>query len=389
LFSAIIGDSGAGKTRFERACASWFHHQQENARARYEADMADYERELEEIQQLEKRRKKDDPPINRPKPKLPRERKFLFNVATPEAVARKLGHQARGSVWMRGELKGLICGIDQYKGKGDGTELILEYWDAGGKSVDRVDEGNSFYASEGNLSIVGGIQGRAFQTAFTDVDDSQGLAARFLFCQVATLPMRRVSGVRCLPDMLPDIWARINTLQSEALTLDEAADALYTDLFDQFQDLATSAPYEAVKAWCRKLPGQVLRVAAAVHLIRWGSEAADSPSTIGAESILAAWAWLSHCHDSFTLLQDQMRGSTMASLMDAVISLAKGQPDGVSLRDLYVLHLKAQAKKLADPLGKQPADLIREVCLELQANGYGEIKRVGKSDRFIAMEGKP
>jgi len=389
LFSGIVGDSGAGKTRFERACADWFHRQQETARARYEIDMEDYQRDIEEIQQLEKRRKKDDPPVNRPKPKMPRERKFLFNVATPEAVARKLGHQARGSVWMRGELKGLICGIDQYKGKGDGTELILEYWDAGGKAVDRVDEGNSFYASEGNLSIVGGIQGRAFQSAFTDIDDSQGLAARFLFCQVATLPMRRVSGVRYLPALLPDIWEKISQTEMVRMTLDEAADSLYTDLFDQFQELATSAPYEAVKAWCRKLPGQVLRVAAAVHLIRWGSGAADNPGAIGAESILAAWAWLSHCHDSFTLLQDQMRGSTMASLMDAVISLAKGQPGGVSLRDLYALHLKAQAKKLADPLGKQPADLIREVCLELQANGYGEIKRVGKSDRFIAMEGKP
>ena len=348
--------------------------------------MSDYERRVIEIKREEQKRRKNkddgDPAQELPRP--PRERKYIFNVATPEAVARKLGYQARGSVWMRGELKGLICGIDQYKSKGDGTELILEYWDAGGKAVDRVDDANSFYAAEGNLSIVGGIQGKAFASAFTDIDDTQGLAARFLFCQVPTLPMRRVKGHKQLPLILPDIWSRINQVSQSTLVLDDAADSFFTDCFDQFEELAIAAQYEAVRAWCRKLPGQLLRVSAAVHLISWAYGEESDPCQIGARAVIAGWEWLIHCHDSFTLLQDQMRGYSPSALMDAVLGLAKQSPDGVSLRDLYAIHLKAQLKKAADPLGKLPADLVREICQELEANGYGCLRRVGKSDRFYA-----
>lgn len=384
LFSAVLGDSGSGKTRIEKACSAWFHKRQEEARARYEQEIADYERQVAEIKREEQKRKKDDSGPTREMPRPPRERKFIFNVATPEAVARKLGYQARGSVWMRGELKGLLGGIDQYKSKGDGTELILEYWDAGGKAVDRVDEANSFYAAEGNLSIVGGIQGKAFASAFTDIDDAQGLAARFLFCQVPTLPMQRVAGSRELPSILADIWSRINQLGHPFFTLDPAADSLFTDCFGQFEELAIAAQYEAVRAWCRKLPGQLLRVSAAIHLISWAYGEEDDPCQIGPTAVLAGWQWLTHCHDSFTLLQDQMRGYSPSALMAAILDLARQSPDGVSLRDIYAIHLKAQLKKAGDPLGKLPADLVREICQELESNGYGCIRRVGKSDRFYA-----
>lgn len=383
IFSAIVGDSGAGKSRIEKVCSGWFHKQQREAHNRYQQDMADYEERMLEI-----KRNKDASTPARPKPTPPTERKYLFNGATTEAVERRLSSQTRGSIWIRPELKGLICGIDQYKSnKGDGTETILEYWDGGGKAVDRVDEAKSFYV-EGNLSIVGGIQGKVFQSAFTDLNDAQGLAARFLFCQIPTLPMRRVKGSLRLEPILENIWTRISKLDIDFLTLDTDADNLFTDLFSQFQELETAAQHETVKAWCRKLPGQLLRVAASIHLITWAHEGKKSfePYLIGPRAVLAGWEWLTHCYDSFTLLQDQIRGNTLHALMTAILDLARQSTDGVSLRDIYSNHLRAQLKKASDPLGKLPADLVREICQELENNGYGYLKRVGKSDRFYARE---
>ena len=383
LFCAIVGDSGAGKTRIAKACSSWFHRRQKEASNRYQEELADYEQKMMEL-----KRKKDDATPARPKPTPPTQRQYFFNDTSTQGLERRLGNQDKGSVWMRDELKGLICGVDQYKSnKGDGTESILEYWDGGGKTVNRVDETKSFYL-EANVSIVGCIQGQIFRSAFTDLNDAQGLAARFLFCQLPTLPMKRGRGSLELEPILDDIWTRISKLDINSLILDPEADNLFDAFFSQFEELATAAQHETVKAWCRKLPGQLLRVAAAIHLITWAHEKGkgSEPYLIGPGAVLAAWEWLTHCHDSFTLLQDQIRGNSLSALMAAILDLARQFPDGVSLRDIYSNHLRTQFKKVCDPLGKLPSELVREICQELEDNGYGCIKRVGKSDRFYAKE---
>lgn len=106
------------------------------------------------------------------------ERKFLFEVATIQAVMRRLSEQGEnGSLWARDEIAGLFKSLSQFtaKGEGEGLECLLPMWDGTSAAVDRVLHEDSYYLAATRLGIAGGIQPGVFRKIFTDPDDASTL----------------------------------------------------------------------------------------------------------------------------------------------------------------------------------------------------------------------
>ncbi|WP_048326970.1 DUF3987 domain-containing protein, partial [Crocosphaera watsonii] len=135
LWTCIVAESGTGKSRAEKVILGPLKKLQHAEKKRFKT-------ELNEYKELEKIRQKDEPSPPLPKP----ERKYLFEVATIQAVMKRLSEQGvNGSLWARDEMAGLFKSLNQFKSRGaenEGLECLLKMWDGDGSFVDRVNIDN-------------------------------------------------------------------------------------------------------------------------------------------------------------------------------------------------------------------------------------------------------
>lgn len=194
-WTCIVAESGTGKTRAENLILAPIKERQ----------YREYERFRDEIKKSKEQTKaslKNDEKLPLPKG----EKKYLFEVATIQAMMRRLAEQEdNGSVWARDEIAGLFKSLKQFsKQDNEAVECLLKMWDGTGSFVERMDaENDSYSVFETRLSITGGIQPGAFRQAFKDPDDVQGLQARMLFALPKVMPAKRVKGYCVLSDLLP------------------------------------------------------------------------------------------------------------------------------------------------------------------------------------------
>ena len=102
-------------------------------------------------------------------PTPPTPRKYLFDVATIQAVVkRSADNGANGALWARDELAGLFNSLGQFSksGSDEALQILLKLWDGGAIFVDRASMTDSFYAQDSALSITGGIQPNVFRKIF-------------------------------------------------------------------------------------------------------------------------------------------------------------------------------------------------------------------------------
>jgi Protein of unknown function (DUF3987)/Primase C terminal 2 (PriCT-2) len=259
-WTCIVGESGTGKSRAEALILGNLKQKQHREKQRWLEQMAEYK------QICLSSSKNDDIEIQPPAP----ERKYLFEVATIQAVMRRLSEQhENGSIWARDEIAGLFKSLGQFQGKkgdNEGLECLLKMWDGSGSFVDRVNaETDSYAVPETRLSIAGGIQPGAFRTAFKDPDDAQGLQARFLYAIPQVFPARRVKGYCQLSDILPPLYDWLDQLPTGRIKLSPEADHRYSNLVEQIGLQAEQSTSGAIRAWMRKLPTQLLRIALGLH----------------------------------------------------------------------------------------------------------------------------
>ena len=262
-WTCIVGESGTGKSRAESVILGNLKQKQHQEKKRWLEQTQEYK------QITQNKAKDDNTEIEPPAP----ERKYLFEVATIQAVMRRLSEQREnGSIWARDEIAGLFKSLGQFQGKkgdNEGLECLLKMWDGSGSFIDRVNaETDSYSIPETRLSIAGGIQPGAFRTAFKDPHDAQGLQARFLYAIPQVFPAKRVKGYCQLSDILAPIirLARPITL-SGTIKLSCEADRRYSKLVEQIGLQAEQSSCPAVRAWMRKLPTQLLRIALGLHLV--------------------------------------------------------------------------------------------------------------------------
>jgi hypothetical protein len=121
IWTCIVAESGTGKSRAEKLILAPLKKLQHAEKKRFKAEFAEYK-------ELEKMRAKDEPSPPLPKP----ERKYLFEVATIQAVMKRLSEQGvNGSLWARDEMAGLFKSLNQFKSRGaesEGLECLLKMW---------------------------------------------------------------------------------------------------------------------------------------------------------------------------------------------------------------------------------------------------------------------
>ena len=393
-WTCLVGESGTGKSRAEKLILAPLKQLQYQEKQRYLSALKEYKDRINQ-------KKQDDPSPEPPKP----ERKYLFEVATIQAVMRRLSEQGlNGSVWARDELAGLFKSLNQFNarsGENEGLECLLKMWDGDGSLVDRVNaEDDSYAVEETRLNIAGGIQPGAFRQAFKDPNDPQGLQARFLYTLPKIYPAKRVKGYCQLSDMLPDLYHWLDQLPTGTIKLSDEADQRYTHLVEQIGSQTESSPNLAIRAWMRKLPTQLLRIALALHLVEYYDYTINhQPLTITnspernfwelqLDTLERAVEVCRYYRSAFQVVQEKASDTdSISSILLKIWDLGITQPDGMTPREIY-RNIKAIGRR-AKELGRTVSAYTLELLSKLVEMGKGKLEKQGRFYRFKAIFNSP
>ena len=376
-WTCIVGESGTGKSRAESVILANLKQKQHREKKRWLEEMQEYR------QISQSKSKNDDLEIEPPIP----ERKYLFEVATIQAVMRRLSEQHdNGSIWARDEIAGLFKSLGQFQGKkgdNEGLECLLKMWDGSGSFVDRVNAENDSYAvPETRLNIAGGIQPGAFRTAFKDPDDAQGLQARFLYAIPQVFPAKRVKGYCELSDILPPLYDWLDRCPTGKIKLSSEADRRYSNLVEQIGLQAEQSTSGAVRAWMRKLPTQLLRIALGLHLVECYYNGDRFFGELQLTTLERAVEVCRYYRSTFALVREKTADSdNISSILLKMWDLATVKPDGVTPRELY-RGIKAIGRR-AQQTGRSIAAYTIELINKLVQMGKGTLEKNGRSFRFF------
>ena len=277
LYFALIGRSGLGKSPPTRAVQYPLIRKNTEWYRQYELEYEKWENEIAHRRNLSREEKSS----LGPNPKPPARKRILMNDSTPEALIQAFQNNPRGLLWTRDELAGLILNLDRYAGqKGDTKSLLMEGYDCGNYSYDRVK--NQIYIPNLCLSIYGNIQPENMPHVFSDLDASMGFLPRFIFIIVnrnrpAMWTDQGVSPVTMatLSDLFNGLLALEFGDDGEPvfIHMDPAARNLYIEWFNEqsfepWREFHVKS-FEAVLA---KLKGQCFRLALILHSIKAAAE---------------------------------------------------------------------------------------------------------------------
>lgn len=376
-WTCSVAESGTGKSRAEGLILSALKAWQEEEHQRFKAEWQEYK------DSLPKKGEENDSAVVPPVP----ERKFLFEVATIQAVMRRLSEQGEnGSLWARDEIAGLFKSLGQFtaKGEGEGLECLLPMWDGNSATVDRVLHEDSYYLASTRLGIAGGLQPGVFRKIFTDPDDAQGLQARFLFALPKVQPAKRVKGYCRLADKLPEFYRWVDTqFPAGTLKLSRAADARYDAVYEDIGRQAEASETIAIRAWMRKLPGQLLRIAIALHIIECYHEPLRPRHEIQLDTLNRAVDFCRYYRSAFAVVQQSASDSdSISSILLKIWDMAATSKEGLGVRDAY-RSIKALSRR-AKELGRNVAAYTIDLYYQLEKMGQGTVQRCGRVVRFVA-----
>lgn len=371
IWSVLIQHSGGGKSRAKNVVMAPIDQWQQLATESFKRDYATWKSATQS--------KKNREDVYQPS--APTLRKYVFNVATPQALVKRLSEQENtGSILVRDELKGLFKSLDQFTGEGEGLDILLESWDGKGCAVDRVDIENSYYIPASRLSIGGGLQPGVFQRVFSDPDDSQGTLARFLLAVPQQLPVKRVIGYCQLADFLPPIYQWIMNTKWGTLKLSEEADQEFTRIYEGLGN--EKCPNEATRAWMAKLSGQVLRICMPLHALECYCDRTRNTQVIQRDTLLRAYQLALYYKACFYALQGVVSTDISGVLLKIYNKVATaGEP--LAMADLYrnINALRTQAK--AEGVGIK--DFTLNLCRQLQTLGKGKIIQIDGNEYFSSI----
>jgi len=374
-WTGILGESGAGKTRVEKLVTSPLKQLQKLARERFTAEVAEWEEKVANWKEGDGR-----------KPPKPVERKYLFDVATIQAVMRRQSEQGmNGSLWVRDELIGIFQSFGQFnKGENEALSCLLAAWDGGSTQVDRVNQEDSYIIDSSRLSITGGIQPGVFKKIFKDPNDSQGLQARFLFAAMKPRKPKRVKGFCRLSEKLPPMYQWLDNLPEGKVKLSSAADRYYDKLYEQIGEQAMNTAMPAIRAWMFKLPGQLLRIALALHLIECYHDPNRPMWSLQKDTLERAVLFAQYYRSTFHIIQTTAvdTDDISAILLQIWDKALTRHPEGISTRDAYreIKAIQYRAKDAGRPVAAYTADLFGK----LQQMGKGSVVKNGRLIKFVA-----
>ena len=382
-WTCSVMESGGGKTRAKKLVTSSLEKWQEAETRRFQEEYVQFKEKIS-ASKKDNAGEKPDPPTS--------ERKYLFKIATMQALMRRLSEQGNnGSLLVRDEIGGWFKSLDQFSGKGEteGLDVFIESWDGDTQQVDRVHYEDSFIVSNPRLSLAGGIQPGMFRKIFKDPEDAQGLQARMLFACLKVMPAKRVKGYCHLSQTLPKLFKWIDEQFPKAtLKLSPAASALYDKIYESIGIQAELGATPAVRIWMRKLSSQILRIALALHTIECFYEPNRPRHEIQRDTLERAIEMGRYYRSAFQVVQEKTADSdSISSILMKIWDLGIANPTGILARDAY-RAVKAIGRRAKD-MGRQVGAYTLELFGKLQEMGRGFVEKDGRQFRFVVKLPEP
>ncbi|MDY0301425.1 MAG: DUF3987 domain-containing protein [Trichlorobacter sp.] len=180
LWTAIIGDTGSGKSHSGEAIIQPVKEQQAREATCHKKLMEEYQLELAAY----KADKKHNTTPKEPPPML----HFYTTNFTIEALIPMYQANARGLIIHVDELAGLFRGLNQYKASGNDQEQLLSLFNATDIKADR--KSGSGYVRNSGAAVMGGIQNGILSQVFGESDYINGMAYRVLPVVMDAMPPR-------------------------------------------------------------------------------------------------------------------------------------------------------------------------------------------------------
>lgn len=202
-----------------------------------------------------------------------RKRNLIYTAPSTQGIRADLAEhgEAVPGLLVRDELKGWLKQMADDGGAGVGdVEFWLSSYDGVYSNDVFADAKKSREVRCGKLSVIGGIQPAVFLEKL-EAGNANGFNSRPLFVHLPrdkrelTQPDENTEQ---LTDRLGDLYLAALESSYRRYVLGREAEELFKSLFDQLEELSLQANSEEVEALWAKGPGQVLRVAAAIHFLR-------------------------------------------------------------------------------------------------------------------------
>jgi hypothetical protein len=319
LWVALIGAPSCGKTPALEPVIRVSRELERDAEPAWRETCARVERDAEVAKAVEKAWRETlretasggGPRPNRPldaeQPAVPPRPRILAMDSTTEEIQRLQADAARGLLYVRDELAGLLGSFDRYSGNGADRAFFLECWNGGAYVCDRVRyHGVPIRIEHAALAILGGMVPDRLRSLLAGADD--GLVERFIFVwpdPPAILPLAddRCGSAARRREKLMDAARRLHGLPMGsddhrtpapiALPLDDEGRALFDDVRrDWMMRARTTSGLSA--GWAGKNPGRVLRIALVFELLAWAAGSDAEPASVSADAIARAASYLDY-----------------------------------------------------------------------------------------------
>ena len=297
LWTAVVAESGSGKTPAFRAAMQFADAEQKVAFDAHDVALAAFDAaEIEhDAAFADWRRERGNKGPAPDRPVKPSARRLVVNDTTIEGLVPILADNPRGVLVAVDELAGLVASFDAYKSGGRGgadRPRWLSMHSAGPLTVDRKGSGTT-YVARAAVSVCGGVQpGVLAKTMTTDNVDS-GLMGRLLL----SMPPRRHRqwveepvGWQTIEGM-KSLFASLYAMPMPAdgpRVLDLTPDALRVfKVFWEEHEHEVFRSSGAIRAMLAKVEAAVVRFALIVHVARQAA-GETIPDRVDVESITRA-----------------------------------------------------------------------------------------------------
>lgn len=297
LWTAIVGESGDGKSTGPEFVGPYVEDKERKAQADFDAARKVFSRETAKYEAALKKReseKNQEPPT---KPVEPVRTRFFTQNPTVESLGPILAANPRGLFLCRDELSGWLSSFDRYaKTTGGDVASWLSIYNGGHILDDR--KSGSCYVHAAYVSITGTIQPRTLKRCFNEENLENGLASRFLLTNPPSKPRRWSEAdisketdrdYRSLVEKLYELKANRdqNGFQTPKLVdFSQEAKTLWIEFYDLHQ-VETDRFFGPVKWLLQKVTRHAARLALVHHCIRVAMRETSDENVIDLESVTA------------------------------------------------------------------------------------------------------
>jgi hypothetical protein len=278
LWTAVVGESGTGKTPAQNAVTKPLHDYQTLLFEKWQKERIEYEAMAKALKDRGSSGNREDikqvaPPVCG---------RILFNDITLEAVPPILEKNPFGVLMVRDEVAGWFGSFDRYS-KGQGSSDAagwLAIYGCSPITIDRKTGSGPIHVPRPFVAITGGIQPAILRRQMNQAHRESGMAARFLFAWPPRI--NKVWTDKYIPDELQRSYGKlINKLlligdnEPEQLlekpliaSLSGEAKSRYVAFFNYHNVETTKHEGTSAAAWS-KLEEQPLRIALVLHMVKW------------------------------------------------------------------------------------------------------------------------